>query len=628
MPILNIREMGSAGVISDVAPWELPPNAFSDGINFRLASGSLQSAGGIDPVSIPSPDRLGHIAQSTDLAGDSSWVVAGRSSVSLLRSYGYDYLAGKDVSNSDATKWSSCQVGSVFFLNHPDLYPMYWIDEPGEDSTILESLPWHIGSDEDGNILIETWEDQKWQCNILRAHKNFLFALGINDDGVDYPDRVFWSHPAEPNGIPFSWRPTIEQPDSIAGSVSLGRGGAIVGGESLRDSFVIYSEGAMSVMDFVGDQLGWRRRAISETAGLVNKEAIEEVKGVHMFFSGDDVLSFDGNQVSSLMHNRLRKRLGARVNWGAATTSWAAHYQTYNEVWFGIPEDGADNPNVAYCFNYRDNTWSIRDLERQVSHASFGSTPSKEERPWSGFMTAWDEERGTWGQGGYRPFEKALYGVSEGVVYDLDPGVSTLGGGGTKYNDIYWDTADLSPAPVSNIIAWDSSTDTWDTGTGDWEQIYVEELPEGDGENIWAGAKEIWQDRTDSWNESTASGSWDNYYDITWDGIDPKDSMNRADTFLLRTDMPIGGHENNVTVTRVYPHINGTGTVEIRVGSQQRAGGEVLWAGDYRIFEPGKDRKIDVRTTGEMFAYEIRSRGGEHFDLTGMDVEFSPAGRR
>ena len=80
-------------------------------------------------------------------------------------------------------------------------------------------------------------------------------------------------HPAEPNGIPFSWRPTIEQADSIAGWVNLGRGGSIMGGESLRDSFVIYSEQAINVIDFTGDALGWRRRAISSAAGLVGKEA-------------------------------------------------------------------------------------------------------------------------------------------------------------------------------------------------------------------------------------------------------------------------------------------------------------------------------------------------------------------
>jgi hypothetical protein len=628
MPILNLREMGSAGVVSDVAPWDLPPNFLSDGVNFRMQAGKIQSAGGIDPVSQESTDRLGHIFQSTDALGDSSWLVCGQRSISLLRDNGFDFLAGEDVANSDSTKWSTCQIGSVVFLNHPDLYPMYWIDTPGRDTeTIIQPLPWHMGVDEDGNAFTETWQDKGYRCRILRAHKNFLFALATYEGEEEYPDKLFWSHPAEPNGIPFSWRPTIEQPDSIAGSVSLGRGGAIVGAESLRDSMVIYSEKALSVMDFTGDALGWRRRAVSETAGLVSKEAIEEIKGLHLFFAGDDVLSYDGNTMTSLMHNRLRKRLANKVNWSALTTCWAAHYQTFNEVWFAVPEDDSQSPNTAYCFNYRDNTWSIRNLEKGVAHGNFGSTPSKNANPWEGFLTSWDEERSTWGQGGERPFEKALFGVSGGTVYDIDPSVSTLGGGTTQYKDVRWDTADLSPAPAT-IIGWSTVVGDWDSNSEDWEQVYVDQLPEGDGENIWAGAKEIWEDRKDSWNESTASGTWDSYYEVTWDSMNPSFGYERGETFLMRTDIPIGGHEGNTTITRVYPMIEGTSDVEIRFGSQQHAGGEILWAGDYRVFKPGVDRKIDIRTTGELHAYEIRSRGKDHFDLTGMDIEYAVAGTR
>ena len=97
---------------------------------------------------------------------------------------------------------------------------------------------------------------------------------------------------------------------------------------------------------------------------------------------------------------------------------------------------------------------------------------------------------------------------------------------------------------------------------------------------------------------------------------------------ITRQDLPIGGHEANTTITRIYPLVEGTAPLEIRVGSAQRAGGPIRWAGDFRTFTPGVDRKIDVRTTGETHAYEIRSKGGAFFDLTGMDIEFSPAGQR
>ena len=68
---------------------------------------------------------------------------------------------------------------------------------------------------------------------------------------VEPPSRTEW-HPAV-LGHNGSLR------DSIAGYVNLGKGGKIVGGESLRDSFAVYSEDSISMLDYVGDALGWRR---------------------------------------------------------------------------------------------------------------------------------------------------------------------------------------------------------------------------------------------------------------------------------------------------------------------------------------------------------------------------------
>jgi hypothetical protein len=102
----------------------------------------------------------------------------------------------------------------------------------------------------------------------------------------------------------------------------------------------------------------------------------------------------------------------------------------------------------------------------------------------------------------------------------------------------------------------------------------------------------------------------------------------RDPTVIGRSDLPIGGHDVNTTITRIYPLIEGSSPVQIRVGSAQRAGGPIRWAGGYRTFTPGVDRKIDVRTTGETHAYEIISTGRAFFDLTGMDVEYSVAGAR
>lgn len=600
MPIVNIRELGSVGVVSDIASWELPPSAFTDGMNFRLVSGKVETAGGIEALSAVAGRDIGHITQSTDLRGNSSWMVCGEDAILLFDGTSFFQLRG-DAARSirdgflvDPTRWTSANIGNATFFNNPEFNPFYWINGGEERPNDLEYLPWHIGD------TTETWQDAGMSCNIIRAHKNFLFALGMGTPDGQFNDMLHWSHPAEPNGIPFSWRPTIEEPSSIAGYLNLGRGGAIVGGESLRDSFVVYSEEAINIMDFTGDALGWRRRAVSETAGLTNPHSLVEVKGAHMFFTGDDVLMFDGNSMRSLMHNRLRKRLASNINNTSARNSWAAHYQSHSEVWFGVPEDGAQRPSHAYCYNYRDDNWSIRSLEKQVAHAKAGREPKPSYLTWDKAVTTWDDELGSWTQAGDRPFEEVMLGLTEEVVHDLDPLMSTAGGGDVDYSGISWDG--VGQASVEQLEPWDDNSVMWDAETRKWADSPDVEPPEP---------------ITDSWDKM--EGTWDDY--------SPLAGYKRSDTWLLRTDMPVGGHESSTTITRVYPHVEGTSLLKFRFGSQQHAGGPVTWAGDFREFLPGRDRKIDVRTTGELHAYEIRSADGA-FMLTGMDIEFQPAGTR
>lgn len=527
MPILNIRDLGTVGVNTDIAPWELPPSALSAGINFRMSSGKIQSAGGIVPIGPDTGDEMGHITPTKNFDLQSKWIVMGKSSIKLFNAGAYTVISNNlSFSGLDETKWSSCRIGRVTFMNHPDIHPIYWVDQAeGDGIAQAEWLPWHAGS--------ETWAQAGMSCRVIASHKNFLFALGMKEQTAEYRDKVWWSHPAEPDGIPFSWRITAEQPDSIAGYVSLGRGGAIVGGESLRDSFIIYSEDAINSLEYVGDALGWRRRTVSSSADLVGKEAVVEVKGVQYFISRSDIMMFDGNQMQSLLHNRLRSRLAASINSDTRHRSWAAHNQSFNEIWFAVPETLAEFPTAAIVYNYRDNTLAIRDLEQEIKHGQFGDEPSDVGNlTWDTMTNDWDSDRGSWGMAGERPFKGALLGVTGTQIVDVDPGFS------------------------------ESADDT------------------------------------------------------------------RTPTVITRQDLPIGGHEANTTITRIYPLVEGTAPLEIRVGSAQRAGGPIRWAGDFRTFVPGVDRKIDVRTTGETHAYEIRSKGGAFFDLTGMDIEFSPAGGR
>jgi hypothetical protein len=546
MPILNVREMGTIGVISDVAPWDLPPSALTDGMNFRASSGKIETVGGLRDAIYKAADgndnadEIGHLSQGTDLEGNSSWLVLGEKTINEWDGVSsIDRLNGlTTLSIREPADWSTCRVGAQTFMNHPDSFPMSWGDWNNADQNYCKWLPFGPG---------KTWEQAGCSTFVLRAHKNFLWALGMVENGEILPDRVRWSHPMESNGVPYSWMPPDDvDASSIAGYVDLGRGGAVVGGESLRDRFVIYSDEAINVMDFTGDALGWRRRSVSSSAGLIGKEAVIEVNGIHYFISRDDILMFDGNQVSSLLHNRLRKRLAQTINYDSAERCWAAHNANFNEIWFCIPEAGDDYPSTAFVFNYRDGTWALRDLEKQFRHGRFGASTTKFD---------------------YRTWE------------DITP------------------TTKGAPLPDDYFDQFEGS---WDVGRASWHLITNQPFS---GVQYGASGTQIFN-------------------------TDPQEPEGNPESYISRTDLPIGGHEVNTTVTRVYPMIEGTAEVEMRFGSQQMAGGPVRWAGGWQRFDPNTDRKLDIRTTGELHAFEVRAVDAGFFNLTGFDIEYSLAGTR
>jgi hypothetical protein len=97
--------------------------------------------------------------------------------------------------------------------------------------------------------------------------------------------------------------------------------------------------------------------------------------------------------------------------------------------------------------------------------------------------------------------------------------------------------------------------------------------------------------------------------------------------FIERTNYSIEGQRNVTTIVSVYPHIKGVGHVRITLGSHDYAGSPIRWKEPF-IFDTSKDRKVEIRTTGELHAWRIESTTLNTFEFSGMDIEYVSAGLR
>jgi hypothetical protein len=554
----SFGQIGKGGINTDVMACDLPAEFITRGDNFRVLNGSVKTNGGTlrwyadgeitNPgFLLPLGDRHGDLWVICTL--DGVWAFDGQVHYNI-----YDLSATPLV---DITGWSGCMCGGIAIINHPELGCLYWVPSVFPLNT-AQFLPFNASTDWDATT-------QRFG-RVVRSHRNYLFMLNMNEPiatTTNIPDAYRWSHPADINSIPPSWDET--DPLFLAGLAQLGgESGAIIDGLSLRDSFVIYSDNAINILELSGDDFVWNRRQLTVTSGLLSRDCVVEVQGIHYYLSNGDIMLFDGNSTKSIMEGRIRTHLRANLSMANYANSFVLSNLNYKEVWFCVPTGSSEYANLAYVYNWEEDTWAIRSLPETLTYATFGS---KSEGP-----ITWDS---------------------------------------------FWDLADYQE--------WLETLGTWASNSETWQEIQnLATYPTWEDYELPWGATTFtpFDDTVIGCLESGDIRDLDvsNYGYFVGDESKPN-------TLIERTDLPLEGIEVVTTVTAMYPKINGSSPVRITVGSQDFAGGPVSWKSP-KVFDPTTQRKLDLRTTGSLHAWRVESIDHGQFTISGMDVEYATNGLR
>ena len=524
--LLALTDFAKKGLNSDLLPWDLPGDFLTEMSNMRVTRQKLSPfAGEVSWATLPVDFEPGYLIY-INATVSTFWVIAGKDAV-----YVYDGFLFTDISNvagyagvADEDLWSGCLLTNIPIINNPGHWPEYW--SPQNVAQPMQYLPW-----DDSN----TWVTANETCRMMRSHKQFLFALDLISQGTVISDGVRWSSPADITGIPETWDPI--DTTNVAGLTFLGgSGGRIIDGRSMRDAFVVYRQNGVSIFDYVGGQFVWRVRHLSTTVGVLTSECIAEVKGKHYFISDGDILVNDGNSINSILHNRIRERFTSDFDATNFANAYVVQNDAAKEVWFCVPQSGHTYANIAYLYNWEDDTWSIREIP-EGPIAAYGSKPVGQK---------------TW----------------------ITIGTET------------WD---------SSIAIWNKQTSTPLNNT-----VVLATKPSGPG-------------------ESGRLTELDN----------PTDAPDNVYSSLIeRTGFALEGLTRVTTITRVFPHIRGKGQIYIQVGSQDYPGADVRWK-EAVLFNPNTDRKIDIRTTGELHCFKIYTIDDPTFwEFSGMDIEYVDSGTR
>jgi hypothetical protein len=369
--LFKVAGIGASGVVSDIAPHELPPSVWTNSNNIRFFQGYAQSV--FHDVQIINDETQPNI--STDYAygmiGFDEDKIAYASGSSL---YVYTGTIHEDYTGTTtptaSTDWVSLLFSNTVVFSNIATIPQALL--PGA-ATYIDLTDW----------------DSNWRTHNIVGYKNFLLALNTVESGFDYPQRIRWSDASEPNNIPASWDAT--DPATLAGFNDLTDAfGYIVTGKTLSDVLYIYTSREIFAVQYIGEPSIFNFRKINGNVGLLSRKAICEYKGKHVFMSKDDVYLFDGVNVQSIISGKIREQLFQDINIQYIDQIQIVARTQYNEVWITYPNQNSTGVNTrAAVYNVETQTWSFRRLDNYVEMAVIRK-PSNPGVLWNNATYVWD----------------------------------------------------------------------------------------------------------------------------------------------------------------------------------------------------------------------------------------------
>lgn len=376
MQKIVVPDVGKFGMVADIPPQELPLGAWSSLTNMRCKDGCLERFEGETSL-FTTPSVTPYYIDYYQTGDQRYFVHAGTEKVFVDDgSTRTEITPGSLFTGSRDNRWSGGTLGGVLVMNNFADQPCYW---GGNTANNLATLP--------------GW-NSAWRASVIRPFKEYLIALDITKSGVRYANMVKWSAAAEPGTVPTSWDeadPTID-----AGEVDLAEETSILmDGLALGDMFVIYKERALYAMTYGGFPFVWTFRKLPGDVGTIARGCVAAFPGGHVSLTAGDVIAHAGQGPQSIIDGRNRKWLFNNIDSTYHQRSFVVNNPAKNEIWVCFPIAGSDTPNMALVWNYKEDTWTTRELAN-ATYGAVGQLNASAVNTWANETATWATDDGTW----------------------------------------------------------------------------------------------------------------------------------------------------------------------------------------------------------------------------------------
>ena len=375
----------------DLSPNDIPPTFFNDVANARFVDRQASTITGHSQV-LGTPTVAPYWAIEWVKAGTSLWIYGGLTT--LYKITGTTHAAVTRASGAYTTiastenNWQGAILGGVLVANNGIDIPQSFL----QTGSLFTDLP--------------DWPSTL-RCKTIVPFKNHLVAINLTDSGTAKPYSLRWSD-AIPEGAATNgattW--TTSSTASEAAEATLGgTKGHLLNAVQLGNELIVYKEDSVYSLNYVGGSFTFNIREKFKDAGLFARDAVVDLgDGRHVMMSTNDVVAHNGVKLESVIDDQMRTFLFSQIDTTYYYRTFLAHNKIENEVWVCYPKTGATNgfPNRALIWNYRDNTWTLRELPNCQFIAKGLVNPALA-NTWTASTNTWNDSTLNWAQQEYNP---------------------------------------------------------------------------------------------------------------------------------------------------------------------------------------------------------------------------------
>jgi hypothetical protein len=390
--ITPVRQLGALGIVTDLAPEELPPNAWTSGVNVRFVNGRVNRGMvfrewfDVEDDTSPTPvelDDVQAIFSFTDENGIDKLILPreGGEIASYTSGVYADVSYGSLSPVTVTTTWTHTVLAGISYLATGDLpYPLRYDVNLGT-YTVLTNWPANTS------------------CKAIRTYGDYLIAINITDNGTERRRMFMWSNPALDGEEPDSW--DSADPAQLAGfNITAREPIELIDGLELGGAFFLYSPAQVYRLQLNGSTSSVFDLTMAFDGGVISPNCVVEVGGQHFVFGREDVYTHDGITPRSIAHGRVQEFIFSTMNRELAHKAYVVHEEKLKEIHFCyvsrdelVGFEGATFCNRAAVYNYTNDTWSFIDLPNTIggTYASPGVS-----QLWSTMTGSWAEMGGSW----------------------------------------------------------------------------------------------------------------------------------------------------------------------------------------------------------------------------------------